>query len=85
MLAPICPAGTVRLRVSCSVPEGLPDTASYPVLVARLLSRPGWSEHDVSQLVGLNFLRVFRRVEEVRQGLQEGGAGDEGSSGGWSR
>ena len=50
------------------VPVGLPDTSSYPVLVARLLARSGWSQQDVRRLVGLNFIRVFRRVERVRHG-----------------
>ncbi|XP_043190737.1 dipeptidase 1-like [Amphibalanus amphitrite] len=51
------------------VPLGLPDSSSYPVLVTRLLARPGWSEQDVKALVGLNFLRVFRKVEKVRDRL----------------
>ncbi|KAF0293539.1 Dipeptidase 1 [Amphibalanus amphitrite] len=48
------------------VPEGLEDPSKYPHLVAELLGRPGWSEADVRKVVGLNFLRVLRKVEQVR-------------------
>ncbi|XP_037084753.1 dipeptidase 1-like [Pollicipes pollicipes] len=51
------------------VPDGLADPSTYPLLVAELLSRSGWSETDVKKLVGLNILRVLRKVEEIRDHL----------------
>ncbi|XP_043207995.1 dipeptidase 1-like [Amphibalanus amphitrite] len=51
------------------VPEGLEDPSKYPYLVAELLGRPGWSEADVRKVVGLNFLRVLRKVEQTRDHL----------------
>ncbi|XP_030766183.1 dipeptidase 1-like isoform X2 [Sitophilus oryzae] len=47
-------------------PVGLEDVSRYPYLLAELLGDPAWSERDLMSLAGLNFLRVFERVEEVR-------------------
>lgn len=47
-------------------PLGLEDVSKYPHLFAELLVDPIWSEEDISLLAGLNFLRVFRKVEEIR-------------------
>lgn len=47
-------------------PLGLEDVSKYPHLFAELLIDPIWSEKDISLLAGLNFLRVFRKVEEIR-------------------
>lgn len=47
-------------------PNGLEDVSRYPHLFAELLSDPNWSENDISLLAGLNLLRVFDKVEEVR-------------------
>lgn len=49
-----------------STPEGLEDVSKYPDLLAALLEDPTWSEEDVKKLAGLNLLRVFAQVEEVR-------------------
>ncbi|XP_066249956.1 dipeptidase 1-like [Euwallacea similis] len=48
-------------------PSGLQDVSRYPYLFAELLADPTWSEKDVLALAGLNFLRVFQRVEEIRE------------------
>ncbi|XP_046994344.1 dipeptidase 1-like [Schistocerca americana] len=45
---------------------GLEDVSRYPQLLAALLEDPSWSEDDVKRLAGLNLLRVFRQVEQVR-------------------
>lgn len=47
-------------------PLGLEDVSKYPHLLAELLIDPIWSEDDISLLAGLNFLRVFAKVEEIR-------------------
>lgn len=38
----------------------------YPHLLAELLADPAWSEKDIALLAGLNVLRVFEKVEAVR-------------------
>ncbi|XP_060535679.1 dipeptidase 1-like isoform X2 [Cylas formicarius] len=47
-------------------PSGLEDVSRYPYLFAELLTDPEWSEEDIASLAGENFLRVFEKVEEVR-------------------
>ncbi|KAL1517310.1 dipeptidase 1-like [Prorops nasuta] len=47
-------------------PSRLNDVSRYPYLFAELLADPGWSQQDILALAGLNFLRVFHRVEEIR-------------------
>lgn len=47
-------------------PEGLEDVSKYPELFAALLKDPSWSLQDLKKLAGLNFLRVFKRVEQVK-------------------
>lgn len=47
-------------------PSGLEDVSKYPYLLSELLADPAWTEKDVLSLAGLNLLRVFERVEEVR-------------------
>nr|XP_023012372.1 dipeptidase 1-like isoform X1 [Leptinotarsa decemlineata] len=47
-------------------PSGLEDVSRYPHLLAELLADPAWSEKDITSLAGLNLLRVFEKVEEVR-------------------
>ncbi|KAJ9585529.1 hypothetical protein L9F63_002674, partial [Diploptera punctata] len=51
-------------------PQGLEDVSKYPHLFAALLEDPSWSEEDLKKLAGLNLLRVFRAVEEVREKWQ---------------
>ena len=52
-----------------SVPVGLEDVSKYPALTAELLRR-GWSDDDVKKALGLNVLRVMRRVEAVAARLE---------------
>ncbi|XP_078034048.1 dipeptidase 1 [Augochlora pura] len=47
-------------------PTGLEDVSRYPQLLATLLEDPTWTEEDIKKLAGLNLLRVFAKVEEVR-------------------
>lgn len=51
------------------VPTGLEDVSKYPALVAELLAR-NWTEEEVRLALAENLLRVFSKVEEVRQDLQ---------------
>ncbi|XP_012279402.1 dipeptidase 1 [Orussus abietinus] len=53
-------------------PAGLEDVSKYPDLFAELLAR-GWSERDIRKLAGLNLIRVFKAVEQVRDRLAEEG------------
>jgi membrane dipeptidase len=53
-----------------TVPVGLEDVSKYPALTAELLRR-GWPEADVRKALGLNVLRVMRRVEDVATRLQK--------------
>lgn len=48
-------------------PSGLEDVSQYPELFAELLRDPSWSLQDLKKLAGLNLLRVFARVEQVRR------------------
>jgi membrane dipeptidase len=48
--------------VGDSLPTGLKDVASYPNLVAEFLRR-GYSEHDITKILGGNLLRVWRETE----------------------
>lgn len=56
-----------KVCVTFSTPEGLEDVSKYPDLLAALLEDPTWSEEDVQKVAGLNLLRVFAQVEEVRE------------------
>ncbi|XP_006621263.2 dipeptidase 1-like [Apis dorsata] len=47
-------------------PTGLEDVSRYPQLLATLLEDPTWTEDDIKKLAGLNLLRVFAKVEQVR-------------------
>jgi len=49
--------------------EGLEDVSCYPALLAELMRR-GYTREDIQKLAGLNFLRVFRKVEKVAARLQ---------------
>ncbi|KAG5269976.1 hypothetical protein AALO_G00187250 [Alosa alosa] len=57
------------------VPEGLEDVSKYPALVEELLRR-GWMDSEVKDALGRNLLRVFKKVEEVRDGLKSELPGD---------
>ncbi|XP_053522529.1 dipeptidase 2-like isoform X2 [Artibeus jamaicensis] len=47
-------------------PQGLEDVSTYPVLIEELLRR-GWSEEELQGVLRGNLLRVFTRVEQVRE------------------
>ncbi|RPJ83611.1 MAG: membrane dipeptidase, partial [Acidobacteria bacterium] len=52
-----------------STPDGLQDVSAFPALTAELLRR-GYTDEDAKKVIGLNVLRVMRRVEEVAERLQ---------------
>ncbi|GFG29321.1 hypothetical protein Cfor_01218, partial [Coptotermes formosanus] len=54
-------------------PLGLEDVSRYPYLLAELLGSGRWTEADLQKLVGRNLIRVFRKVEEVRDRLLASG------------
>jgi len=54
--------------IDCA-PQGLEDVSTFPRLTAELLRR-GYSEADVKKVIGLNLLRVMRRVEAVSAQLR---------------
>ncbi|KAL3831967.1 hypothetical protein ACJMK2_023655, partial [Sinanodonta woodiana] len=49
-------------------PVGLEDVSKYPYLFAEL-NRRGWTEEDLRKLAGENLIRVFSKVERVRDEL----------------
>jgi membrane dipeptidase len=53
-----------------SVPQGLEDVSTYPVLTAELLRR-GYSDDDVKKVLGLNILRVMKAAEGVSAKLRK--------------
>ncbi|XP_053532456.1 dipeptidase 2 isoform X2 [Ictalurus punctatus] len=50
-------------------PQGLEDVSKYPALIGELLRRH-WSEADLAGVLRLNFLRVFEKVEKIRDELR---------------
>ncbi|MBI4550718.1 MAG: membrane dipeptidase [Candidatus Latescibacteria bacterium] len=52
-----------------SVPDGLEDVSKYPMLTVELIRR-GYTDQDIMKVLGLNVLRVMRRVEDVSARLQ---------------
>jgi membrane dipeptidase len=50
-------------------PRGLEDVSRYPYLTAELLRR-GYTDAQVSKIIGGNMLRVMRRVEQTARMLQ---------------
>ena len=51
------------------VPLGLEDVSTYLALFAELIRR-GWSDDNLVKLAGKNLIRVFTRVEQVRDGFE---------------
>uniref|UniRef100_A0A9J7XPJ3 Dipeptidase n=1 Tax=Cyprinus carpio carpio TaxID=630221 RepID=A0A9J7XPJ3_CYPCA len=47
-------------------PKGLEDVSKYPALIEELISR-NWTEEELAGVLRLNFLRVFQKVEKVRE------------------
>lgn len=56
----------IKLSSFLRTPTGLEDASRYPKLFAELLKDKTWSLQDLKKLAGLNFLRVFTHVEQVR-------------------
>ncbi|XP_065336373.1 dipeptidase 1-like [Cloeon dipterum] len=54
-------------------PLGLEDVSRYPALFAELIRTGKWSADEIKQLAGLNFLRVFESVENLREKLKTSG------------
>lgn len=61
-----------------SVPIGLENVATYPVLTQLLLER-GYSETDIHKVLGGNALRVLEKCEEVSGRLKAGSKDQSGS------
>ena len=55
-----------------STPVGLEDVSTYPALIAELLRR-GYSDEDVKKILGLNILRVMRKLKKWRPGSRNSG------------
>ncbi len=47
-----------------NLPDGLKDVSQYPNLIYELLKR-GYSESDIEKICSGNFLRVWKKVEEI--------------------
>jgi membrane dipeptidase len=52
-----------------SVPVGLEDVSTYPLLIGELLHR-GYSEDDIKKIAGRNILRAMRQAEATARRLQ---------------
>ena len=53
-----------------ALPKGLQDASGYPNLVAELLRR-GYTEDEISKILGENLLRVWTEVEATAERLQQ--------------
>ena len=53
-----------------SLPVGLEDVSTYPMLTAELVRR-GYSDEDILKILGGNVLRVMREAEAVAARLQQ--------------
>ena len=53
-----------------SLPVGLEDVSTYPMLTAELVRR-GYSDEDILKILGNNVLRVMREAEAVAARLQQ--------------
>lgn len=49
-------------------PRDLDDVSKYPAIISELISR-NWTEEELAGVLRLNFLRVFQKVEEVRDDM----------------
>jgi membrane dipeptidase len=59
--------------VSGATPEGMDSAADLPKITQALLDR-GYSGDDIRKILGGNFLRVFREVEEVSKKMRSEGS-----------
>jgi len=48
------------------VPVGLEDVSTYPKLIEELLRR-GYSDEDVSKVVGKNLITAMEKMEQVNR------------------
>jgi len=55
--------------VSGQLPEGIDSAADLPKITAALMAR-GYSAQDCEKILGGNFMRVFKEVEQVAKQLQ---------------
>lgn len=55
--------------VGDSLPKGMKDVSTYPNLIKELLKR-GYAPEDIEKICYKNTFRVWRKVQEVAQGLQ---------------
>ena len=55
--------------VSGQLPQGIDSASDLPKITAELMAR-GYSASDCEKILGGNFLRVFREVEQVAKQLQ---------------
>ncbi|XP_050421020.1 dipeptidase 1-like [Adelges cooleyi] len=53
--------------------QGLEDVSRYPQLLATLMTNHSWTEDQIKKLAGNNLLRVFSKVEKVRDEWKEDG------------
>ena len=61
--------GTDYDGVGDTLPIGLKDVSSYPVLIQGFLNR-GYSDEDIKKILGENLLRVWAEVEKVAAELE---------------
>jgi membrane dipeptidase len=52
------------------VPLGLENVSCFPNLIAELMAR-GWTDKDLTKLASGNFLRVFRKVDQIGRSLRK--------------
>ncbi len=52
-----------------TTPIGLEDVSTFPAIVAELIRR-GYSDMEITKLLGLNVLRVLREAEATASRLQ---------------
>ncbi|HMD35108.1 MAG TPA: dipeptidase [Vicinamibacterales bacterium] len=63
-----------------TVPAGMEDVSKLPKITEALLAK-GYSEQDVTNILGGNLLRLMERVEEVGRETRARGAGRAGQAG----
>ena len=66
------------------VPLGLENVSCFPNLIAELMGR-GWSDKDLEKLASGNFLRVFRKVDQIGRTLRKSESPITGSIGDFDR
>jgi membrane dipeptidase len=52
------------------LPDGLGNVSTYPNLIRVLLER-GYTEEDIEKIMSANFLRVWKKAEQIAERLQE--------------